>query len=79
MKIGLQRVILVLLRGYMIDMFNGFITNDCKGHIQGQNVIFSRSNREILRSNCIMFVKVNKNYQDWTTRVILALIWGFMI
>ena len=41
------------------DKFNGFITNDYKGHIQGQKGIFSRSNREIPRSNCMILVKVN--------------------
>ena len=39
--------------------FNGFITNDSKGHIQGQMLILYRSNRHIPMSNCINLAKVN--------------------
>ena len=39
--------------------FNGAKTNVLKGHFEGQKVTFSRLNREILRSNTIILVKVN--------------------
>ena len=42
------------------DKFKRFITNDCKGHIQGQKFIISRSNRKMSRSYCIIVVALTK-------------------
>ena len=42
-KIGLQEIFFWLFRVVGSDNFNCFISNNCKGNIQGQKVIFSRS------------------------------------
>ena len=58
-KIGVQEWAWRLFGVLWSGKFNGFITNDSKGHIQGQMLILYRSNRQIPMSNCINLVKVN--------------------